>query len=158
MLKVVRRIEHNFASGKNDYSGLYSIARGNSNRLPNIAVRARYGFNDKGIVIEGTIRRDRVRQFDGSLPPGLAIVATYTTSIADILNRAGKNSQNVRYRAFQHDVGGKRSRQLVRRTGRRAEFQRQLRGCDASSEKDERRTGRRHRQSSLLDNRDCKQV
>ncbi|MCH8149576.1 MAG: D-alanyl-D-alanine carboxypeptidase/D-alanyl-D-alanine-endopeptidase [Planctomycetes bacterium] len=62
-------------------------------------------LRDKGIVIEGRIRRDRVRQADGSLPPGLAIVATYTTSIADILNRAGKNSQNLFAEALMKRTG-----------------------------------------------------
>ncbi len=49
----------------------------------------------KGITVAGTIRRERVRKPDGDLPGSLHVVATRTTPLADVLRRAGKDSQNL---------------------------------------------------------------
>ncbi len=49
----------------------------------------------KGITIQGKIRRTRVRQPDGSLPPSIVILAVQRTPLSDVLARAGKDSQNL---------------------------------------------------------------
>ena len=49
----------------------------------------------KGVLLEGTIRRERVRRANGRLPRELTIVAEKTTSLADVLRRVGKDSQNL---------------------------------------------------------------
>lgn len=49
----------------------------------------------KGVTISGTIRRERQRLADGSIPRHLAIFGRRTTPLTDILRRAGKNSQNL---------------------------------------------------------------
>jgi len=49
----------------------------------------------KGISVAGGLRLRRMRRPDGSLPPSLTIIATHHTTIADVLRRAGKNSQNL---------------------------------------------------------------
>lgn len=48
-----------------------------------------------GVTIEGNIRRQRVRQADGQLPPSLWVLATHRTPLTEVLRRAGKNSQNL---------------------------------------------------------------
>lgn len=47
------------------------------------------------IALAGQIRTTRVRHADGSLPPGLTIIAKHHTPLADVLQRAGKDSQNL---------------------------------------------------------------
>ena len=49
----------------------------------------------KGIKVEGRIRRGRVRLADGSLPPPIAVLGVHRTPLADVLARAGKDSQNM---------------------------------------------------------------
>ncbi|UCE59278.1 MAG: D-alanyl-D-alanine carboxypeptidase/D-alanyl-D-alanine-endopeptidase [Phycisphaerales bacterium] len=50
---------------------------------------------NRGINLAGIIRRDRVRLPDGALPANLTIIGQHHTPLADVLNRAGKNSQNM---------------------------------------------------------------
>lgn len=45
--------------------------------------------------IAGDLRRQRVRLADGSLPESLHVVATRVTPLADVLGRAGRDSQNM---------------------------------------------------------------
>ena len=52
-------------------------------------------FANRGITIAGEIRRTQVRSANGSLPDRLNVVATHRTPIADVLRRAGKDSQNL---------------------------------------------------------------
>ena len=74
---------------------------------------------DRGVRVHGTVRTQRVRQADGTLPASLQLVATHRTLLADVLARVGKDSQNyfaecvlkrVGYawtqRARQHDPVG----------------------------------------------------
>ncbi len=49
----------------------------------------------KGVNVAGAIRRERVRLADGGLPATLAVIARHRTPIADVLKRAGKDSQNL---------------------------------------------------------------
>ncbi|MEK6674171.1 MAG: D-alanyl-D-alanine carboxypeptidase/D-alanyl-D-alanine-endopeptidase [Planctomycetota bacterium] len=49
----------------------------------------------EGITISGEIRRHRVRNTDGTLPMGLTIIDRRKTSLADVLPRIGKDSQNL---------------------------------------------------------------
>jgi len=49
----------------------------------------------KGIRVEGGVRRARVRGEDGSIPAALESIAAHGTPIADVLARAGKDSQNL---------------------------------------------------------------
>ncbi|MBU0717269.1 MAG: D-alanyl-D-alanine carboxypeptidase/D-alanyl-D-alanine-endopeptidase [Planctomycetes bacterium] len=49
----------------------------------------------KGITLAGKIRRERVRQPDGKLPPLLSVIGRQRTPITDVMQRAGKNSQNL---------------------------------------------------------------
>jgi len=48
-----------------------------------------------GVAIGGPIRRERVRGLDGTLPSSLTILARHRTPLADVLGRAGKDSQNM---------------------------------------------------------------
>ena len=48
-----------------------------------------------GISLSGRIRRERVRNDDGSLPSDVRIIADHRTSLKDVLARIGKNSQNL---------------------------------------------------------------
>ncbi|MBN1489878.1 MAG: D-alanyl-D-alanine carboxypeptidase/D-alanyl-D-alanine-endopeptidase [Phycisphaerae bacterium] len=49
----------------------------------------------KGIKIHGTIRRERVRDDRGNLPPGCRVIAVYERPMTDLLGRINKNSQNL---------------------------------------------------------------
>jgi len=49
---------------------------------------------DRGVPVRGSVRVQRVRQADGSLPASLPILATHRTLLADVLSRVGKDSQN----------------------------------------------------------------
>ncbi len=49
----------------------------------------------RGIRIEGKIRRERVRDDRGQLPPDCAVVFVHTTPLADVAARVGKDSQNL---------------------------------------------------------------
>lgn len=57
------------------------------------ALKSALGRN--GIAVAGQVRRARVRQADGSLPPQVQVVARHATPMAEVLNRAGKDSQNL---------------------------------------------------------------
>jgi len=52
-------------------------------------------LTEKGIPVAGTVRRGRVRRANGELPAGLTVVAEQRTPLADVLRRAGKDSQNL---------------------------------------------------------------
>jgi len=52
-------------------------------------------LRNRGVTIGGKIRRARVRRVDGTLPSDLRIVGRWRTPLSDVLNRAGKNSQNL---------------------------------------------------------------
>ncbi len=52
-------------------------------------------LKEKGIRLSGTIRRRRVRQPNGNLPPSLTVLARRRTSLTSVLRRTGKNSQNL---------------------------------------------------------------
>lgn len=47
------------------------------------------------IAVAGQIRSARVRLPNGSLPPALTVLAKHETPLADVLQRAGKDSQNL---------------------------------------------------------------
>lgn len=49
----------------------------------------------KGIELSGRIRRERVREADGSLPSSLTILGRRKTPLPDVLKRTGKDSQNL---------------------------------------------------------------
>ena len=49
----------------------------------------------RGIRIGGAIRRGRGRQENGTIPASLTIVGRQRTALADVLRRAGKDSQNL---------------------------------------------------------------
>ncbi len=49
----------------------------------------------RGVSVAGTIRRARVREPGGGLPASLTVLARRSTGIADVLRRAGKDSQNL---------------------------------------------------------------
>lgn len=49
----------------------------------------------KGIRVEGGIRRGRVRGPDGALPPPITVLGVHRTPLAEVLARAGKDSQNL---------------------------------------------------------------
>lgn len=51
-------------------------------------------LSDRGVQVRGSVRLQGVRRADGSLPPALQVVATHKTSLADVLARVGKDSQN----------------------------------------------------------------
>ena len=52
-------------------------------------------LSKNGVSIGGGLVRNRVRLWDGSIPPSLRILATHTTPLTDVLGRIGKNSQNL---------------------------------------------------------------
>lgn len=52
-------------------------------------------LKSRGIAIGGTIRRERQRLEDGTIPASLVVVGRRTTPLTDVLRRAGKNSQNL---------------------------------------------------------------
>lgn len=49
----------------------------------------------EGITIQGGVRRERVRGPDGRIPAELTVLARRVTPIADVLQRAGRDSQNL---------------------------------------------------------------
>lgn len=49
----------------------------------------------RGIRIDGKIRRERVRDDRGELPPDCAVILVHTTPLADVAARVGKDSQNL---------------------------------------------------------------
>ena len=49
----------------------------------------------KGIRIRGQIRRERIRDDRGNLPPTCTVLAVYERDLNDILPRIGKDSQNL---------------------------------------------------------------
>ena len=49
----------------------------------------------KGIACHGTLKRQRVRRADGSIPATLTVLDHHRTPIAEVLRRTGKDSQNV---------------------------------------------------------------
>lgn len=52
-------------------------------------------LRQQGIAIAGPTRRVQVRRSDGTLPPNLSILDRHRTPLADVLARAGKDSQNL---------------------------------------------------------------
>lgn len=52
-------------------------------------------LDENEITIGDDIRRERFRLPDGRLPESLHVIARHRTPIADVLSRAGKNSQNL---------------------------------------------------------------
>ena len=50
---------------------------------------------NRGIRIEGKIRRERVRDEQGRLPPDCAVVLVHTTPLTHVAARVGKDSQNL---------------------------------------------------------------
>lgn len=55
----------------------------------------RDAFTRGGVQVAGKTRRARVRLADNSLPGTLTLLAVRVTPLADVLARAGKNSQNL---------------------------------------------------------------
>jgi len=49
----------------------------------------------KGISVAGEVRADRIRLPGGALPPGLYVIGRHETPMAEVLARAGKDSQNL---------------------------------------------------------------
>lgn len=49
----------------------------------------------KGVHVNGVVRRARVRQPDGSIPPQVKIIAKHQTPLIECLARSGKDSQNL---------------------------------------------------------------
>ncbi|MFQ5589826.1 MAG: D-alanyl-D-alanine carboxypeptidase/D-alanyl-D-alanine-endopeptidase [Phycisphaerae bacterium] len=70
---------------------------------------------DKGVTVQGGIRREMIRLADGSLPPSLTIVARHRTALADVLSRTGKDSQNLFAECLLKRVGYEWVRDLGRR-------------------------------------------
>ncbi len=70
-----------------------AVAFPNPPMLTGAVMRER--FEKKGIRVLGELREERVRLADGSLPSNVLVLAAHKTPIADVLNRAGKNSQNL---------------------------------------------------------------
>ncbi len=69
----------------------------------------------RGIRVGGVIRRERIRLPDGRLPATLTVLGRHRTPIADVLKRAGKNSQNLFAECLLKRVGY----EWARRQGRR---------------------------------------
>lgn len=55
----------------------------------------RASFSGEGVTFSGTIDRAVVRRPDGTLAPELVVLATHRTPLSNVLNRIGKNSQNL---------------------------------------------------------------
>lgn len=55
----------------------------------------RSAFAARGVHIAGSVRRERVRRPDGTLPSTVKVVARDTTPLVDVLARIGKDSQNL---------------------------------------------------------------
>lgn len=66
----------------------------------------------RGIRVEGSVRRGRVRSPDGSLPPPIVVLGVHRTPIADVLARAGKDSQNLFAECLLKRAGFARSRRM----------------------------------------------
>ncbi len=73
-------------------------------------------FTRQGVTFSGTTQRQRVRQDDGSVPQHIVPLATRRTPLNDVLNRCGKDSQNVFAEALLKRAGYAWSR----RTGQTA--------------------------------------
>jgi len=52
-------------------------------------------LRDNGVDIAGTVRRQRLRRPDGSLPEGAELIAEHCTSLPVVLTRCNKRSQNL---------------------------------------------------------------
>ncbi len=52
-------------------------------------------FAAERVTFSGSVKRQRLRRPDGTLPSSISVLATQVTPLADALNRAGKNSQNL---------------------------------------------------------------
>jgi len=55
----------------------------------------RHALSRAGVTVRGPIRRERIRYPDGTLPTSLTLLARHHTPLADVLGRAGKDSQNM---------------------------------------------------------------
>lgn len=66
-----------------------------------------------GIQFGGTIRRDRVRLPDGGMPAGITTIDRRRTSLAEVLARVGKDSQNL----FAECLLKRAGREWARRNG-----------------------------------------
>lgn len=62
-------------------------------------------FERAGVVMNGGVRRERVRRSDGSLPSDLRILAVHRTPLRDVLRRVGKDSQNLFAECLAKRVG-----------------------------------------------------
>jgi len=74
-------------------TGLPPVAVHDPGRL--FAGACREALVASGIRIGGELRRVRIRQADGSLPPDWTIVATHETPLGEVLARCNKSSQNL---------------------------------------------------------------
>ncbi len=61
-------------------------------------------LSEAGIAVDGVERR-RIRQQDGSVPDGVQVLDVHKTSMADVLARIGKNSQNLFAECLAKRVG-----------------------------------------------------
>jgi len=52
-------------------------------------------FAGERVTFSGSVRRQRVRRPDGTVPSSISVLARHRTPLADVLGRAGKNSQNL---------------------------------------------------------------
>jgi len=52
-------------------------------------------FATERVTFSGSLKRQRLRRPDGTLPASINVLTRYVTPLADALNRAGKNSQNL---------------------------------------------------------------
>ena len=52
-------------------------------------------LKDNGVEVAGTVRRQRLRRPDGSLPEGAELIAEWHTSLPVVLRRCNKRSQNL---------------------------------------------------------------
>jgi len=55
----------------------------------------RTALGKKGIAIAGTVRRQRIRDPSGTIPTQLTVLAKRSTPLSDVLQRAGRDSQNL---------------------------------------------------------------
>lgn len=69
-------------------------------------------FASRGVALHGSIHRARVRNERGAIPESLNVLATHRTPIGDVLQRAGKNSQNLFAECLLKRVGFERARRL----------------------------------------------
>jgi D-alanyl-D-alanine carboxypeptidase/D-alanyl-D-alanine-endopeptidase (penicillin-binding protein 4) len=73
----------------------------------------RQALRAQGIMMNGEVRTGRVRLANGRLPPEWTVLAEYRTPLADVLTRAGKDSQNLFAEALLKRLGY----EWARRTG-----------------------------------------